>query len=62
MPSDHFRPRVGRSGHDSLLSKKPQTPMNSTKLNRKATMFDLRIEILQGRHTYISHQIESLKG
>jgi hypothetical protein len=42
MPNDHFRPRVGRDGHDSRLSKNPQTPMNSTKLNRNATTFDLR--------------------
>ena len=46
MPNDHFCPRVGRGGHDSRLSKIPQTPMNSTRLSRNATAFDLRIESL----------------
>jgi hypothetical protein len=48
MPSDQSRPRVGRGGHDSRLSKRPQTPMNSTKLSRNATTFDLRIEPSKG--------------
>ena len=37
MPDDHFRPRLGRDGHNSRVSKKPQTPMNNTNSNRNAT-------------------------
>jgi hypothetical protein len=39
VPDDHFRARAGRDGHNSRVSKKPQTPMNNTKLRRNATTF-----------------------